>query len=107
MFFLTMGLTQSVLGKNIEKYVHNSGHRGSPDMILSAFDMKFNETKDEISPRACRRPNKFQKFKKNVPGHGSPPVRPPERRVGGVAAPGKEQSAVRGAAPPSSILVTS
>ena len=26
----------------------------SPDMILTAFDMKFNETKHEIPPEACR-----------------------------------------------------
>ena len=26
---------------------------GSPDMILTAFDGKFNDTKDEIPPGAC------------------------------------------------------
>ena len=26
---------------------------GSPDMILTAFDRKFHEKKDEIPPRAC------------------------------------------------------
>ena len=30
---------------------------GSPDMILTAFDMKFHETKIEIPPKA-RRPQK-------------------------------------------------
>ena len=30
------------------------GKYGSPDMILTAFDMKFHETKDEIPPEACR-----------------------------------------------------
>ena len=25
----------------------------SPDMILTAFDVKFDEKKDEIPPRAC------------------------------------------------------
>ena len=34
----------------------------SPDMILTAFDGKFKEKKDEIPPRA-RRPSK--KLKKN------------------------------------------
>ena len=36
------------------KNCHNSGPRGSPDMILMAFDVKFDEKKDEIPPRACR-----------------------------------------------------
>ena len=31
-------------------------------MILSAFDVKFHETKNEIPPRACRPPNKFPKI---------------------------------------------
>ena len=26
---------------------------GSPDMILTAFDWKFDEKKDEIPPRIC------------------------------------------------------
>ena len=30
--------------------------RGSPDMILTAFDVKFHEKKDEIPPGACRPP---------------------------------------------------
>ena len=34
---------------------------GSPDMILMAFDGKFNENKDEIPPRACRHPNELNK----------------------------------------------
>ena len=29
---------------------------GSPDMILTAFDVKFHEKKDEIPPVACRPP---------------------------------------------------
>ena len=29
---------------------------GSPDMILTAFDGKFHEKKDEIPPGACRPP---------------------------------------------------
>ena len=36
------------------KIGHNSGPRGSPDMILTAFDVKFNKKKVEIPPRACR-----------------------------------------------------
>ena len=35
------------------KIGHNSGPRGSPDMILTAFDVKFNEKKYEIPPSAC------------------------------------------------------
>ena len=33
----------------------------SPDMILTAFDGKFDEKKDEIPPGACRPPNKLKK----------------------------------------------
>ena len=32
---------------------------GSPDMILTAFDGKFHEKKDEIPPQACRPPYTF------------------------------------------------
>ena len=35
---------------------------GSPDMILTAFDMKFHAKTDEIPPRACR-PSKKMKQK--------------------------------------------
>ena len=35
---------------------------GSPDMILTAFDRKFDEKKNEIPPEACR---PFKKLKKN------------------------------------------
>ena len=41
-------------------------------MILTAFDVKFHEKKNELPPRACRPPKKFQKFKKNAPGNGGP-----------------------------------
>ena len=34
---------------------------GSPDMILTAFDGKLDEKKDEIPPGACRPPNKVKK----------------------------------------------
>ena len=33
----------------------------SPDMILTAFDGKFDEKKDEIPPRACRPSKKLKK----------------------------------------------
>ena len=46
------------------KYAHILGPKGSPDMIPSAFDVKFDEKKDEIPPGACR-PSKKQK-KNNV-----------------------------------------
>ena len=35
------------------KIGHNSSPRESPDMILTAFDVKFHEKKDEIPTRAC------------------------------------------------------
>ena len=96
MLFLTMGLTQSVLGKNtcFYKYTHNSGRRGSPDMILTAFDAKFHEKKDELPPDAWN-PHKNKKHttynkcnpkwvaqnprppaRAGGPGGGSPPEKP-------------------------------
>ena len=47
------------------KYAHILGPKGSPDMILTAFDMKFDEKKDEIPPEACR---PLKKLKKNNVG---------------------------------------
>ena len=42
------------------KYAHILDPKGSPDMILSAFDIKFDEKKDEIPPRACRPSKKLK-----------------------------------------------
>ena len=57
-----MGLTQFNLSKNLcfYKYAHNSGPRDSPDMILSAFYVKFHEKKDEIPPEAWDPQHKIQ-----------------------------------------------
>ena len=33
----------------------------SPDMILTPFDVKFHEKKDELPPKACRPPKKLRK----------------------------------------------
>ena len=41
---------------------HNSGPRGSPDMILTAFDVKFHKKKDEMPPEVCR---PLKKLKQN------------------------------------------
>ena len=38
--------------KELKKKHKCSGY-GSPDMILTAFDVKFHSKKDEIPPRAC------------------------------------------------------
>ena len=62
----------------------------SPDMILTAFDVKFHEKKDELPPRACRPPKKFQKLKKNAPGNGSP-ARPSARAGGPTGAARREE----------------
>ena len=35
------------------KYDHISGPRGSPDMILNAFHVKFDDKQNEMPPRAC------------------------------------------------------
>ena len=63
------GLTQNVLSKNIYicfyKYAHNSGQKGSPDMILTAFNMKFDETKDGMPPGACRPLKKLKTNSRN------------------------------------------
>ena len=36
------------------KFAHNSSQNGFPDIILTAFDGKFDEKKDEIPPGICR-----------------------------------------------------
>ena len=35
-------------------------NNGSPEMILTAFDVKFYEKKDEILAMACRPPKKLK-----------------------------------------------
>ena len=47
------------------KYAHNSGPRGSPDMILTAFDAKFHEKKDQLPPEARNPQTKITKTQKN------------------------------------------
>ena len=51
----TVVVTQFNLYKDIcsYKYSHTSGPKGSPDMIMSAFGVKFYEKKDEMPPKAC------------------------------------------------------
>ena len=71
-------------------------------MILTPFDMKFHEKKNELPPRACRPLKKLEKNnvekvdppkvkKNNVDKEGPPPARPPERGVRGAAAPREEK----------------
>ena len=67
-------------------------------MILTAFDVKFHEKKDEIPPGACKPLKKLKKNnvekvdlqkmikQNNVDKEGPPPARPPVRppaRAGG------------------------
>ena len=86
-----MGLTQHVPSKNM--YAYNSGPRGSPDMILSAFYVKFHEKKDELPPGAWNPQTKINKRHKqkqnNASQNGSPrtAARPAERGVQGAPAP--------------------
>ena len=47
--------------KNVEKVITRIKD-GSPDMILTPFDGKFNEKKDELPPEAAR-PQKIWKTK--------------------------------------------
>ena len=82
-----MGLTQFNLSKDIclYKYTHNSGPRGSPDMILTAFDVKFHEKKDELPPGAWNPHKNTEKSKtkqKNATQMGPP--EPPLARAGGL-----------------------
>ena len=46
------------------KYAHILGPKRSPDVMLNAFDVKFDEKKDEIPPKACRASKKLKN--KNV-----------------------------------------
>ena len=79
-----MGLTQFNLSKNVcfYKYAHNSGPMGSPDMILPAFDVKFQETKDELPTEAWNPQTQIPKNTKKQKMHPKmgtpepPPVRP-------------------------------
>ena len=62
---------------------------GSPDMILTPFDVKFHEKKDEIPPRACIPPY-FKIFNirnlradiKHKNGHKPAPRGPPWSEFG-------------------------
>ena len=78
-----MGLTQFNLSKNIcfYKYVHNSGPRGSPDMILTAFDVTIHEKKDELPPEAWNpqhtNQKKHKKYKNRNPEWVPQNPRPP------------------------------
>ena len=84
----TMGLAENVLSKNIcfYKYAHNSSPKGSPDMILTAFEMKFDEKKDEMPPKARRFPTKSKNMQKiSKMQQEIDPARPPERGLGGAA----------------------
>ena len=51
-----MVITQFNLCTNIcfYKYAHNSSPKGSPDMIVSAFDVKFYIKAEGMPPKACR-----------------------------------------------------
>ena len=45
------------------KYEFNSSPKGSPDMILAVFDVKFDENKDEIPPSVRRPQTQIHKIK--------------------------------------------
>ena len=73
------------------KYAHHSGPKGSPDMILNAFDMKFYNKSEGMPPRACRPSNKNPKNTKNASERGCP-----DRPSGGsgAAAPQEKKQSV-------------
>ena len=93
-----MGLTQLKLSQNtcFYKYAHNSGSRGSPDMILITFYVKCHEEKDELPPEAWNpqikipKNTKKQKMQPEMGPPEPPPARPCERS-GGRQTPGKTQ----------------
>ena len=61
-------------------------------MILNAFHVKFDDTQNELPPRACRPLNKTKKKQqKKHQKINPPPARPPERRVRGAPAPREEK----------------
>ena len=85
-----MVIIQFNLYKN-ECFYHNSGPRGSPDMIWSAFDVKFHDKNEGMPPRACGVPTQIKKNSTNAPRNGAP-ARPSARAVGaGVAASQEEK----------------
>ena len=54
-----MHITRNSCGNDVKisciyKYVHNSGPKRSPDMILTAFVGKFHDEKDELPPHPER-----------------------------------------------------
>jgi len=63
-----MGLTQNVLSKNIcfYKYVHKSGPRVSPDMILTAFCVKFHKKQMSYLPKPETHKQKPSKTQKSI-----------------------------------------
>jgi len=72
----------------------------SPDMILTAFDGKFHEKKDEIPPKACRPPKTLKK--NNVEKVDTQKVEKKQRRQRGSPVPSSARpparAGVRGAA---------
>ena len=54
----------------------------SADMILTAFDVKFHETKDEMPPEVCRPLNKLKKRKEQKTCSGNGPKKPEKQCSG-------------------------
>ena len=89
-----MGLTQNVPSTNIcfYKYAHNSGPKGSPDMILTAFDVKFHEKKNELPPEAWNPQTKIPKIQKNQSKMGPPEPPPARAKSPGGGSPPREKA---------------
>ena len=66
---------------------------GSPDMILTAFDVKFQRKKMRYPPGPVDPQKSSKKTKKMHLEMIPPPARPPERGVRGAAAPREEKKA--------------
>ena len=65
MLFSAVVITQFNLYTNIcfYKYVHFSGAKGSPDIILNAFDVKFHDCHDGIPSTRVDPQHNFKKSK--------------------------------------------
>ena len=87
-----MVITQSDLRQKhmFYKYAHIAGSKGSSDMILSAFHLKFITKPRGYLPGPIDPPNKI-KTQTNHQQMASPRARPPEREVRCSQPPGKNQ----------------
>ena len=75
-----MVVTQFKLYTNVYlyEYAHNSDPKGSPDMILNAFDVKFHNKNEGTPPKACKPPTQIPKTLKMHQEIDAPPAHAPD-----------------------------